>query len=211
MIRLKISGAALLSALAFSALIGVGTASATELCSTRTDPCSGTMYGAGTALKVSLVAGSSATFTSTIATVACKQFDFSGVTRSTGGPSFTVTGEITAATLGGCTDNLGAPCNAKAQNLAWAFEIHAVETASGNGTMTMSPPAALIECEGGVDCTFSVTSALLNVTGGSPARLKAIKVPLTPKPSGTHTICPSGTVYWSAEWAIATPSPLFVM
>jgi len=211
MIRLKVWVVALLSALAFSVLIGVGPASATELCSTRTDPCSGTMYGAGTAVKVSLVAGSSATFTGTVGAVTCKQFDFSGLTKSTGGPFFTVTGEITAATLGGCTDNFGAPCNAKPQNLAWAFEIHAVETASGNGTMTLSPPAAVIECELGIDCTFSVTSALLNVSGGNPARLKAIKVPLTPKPSGTHMICPSGTVAWSAEWAIATPSPLFVM
>ena len=41
--HLKMLGLALLAAAALTALLGAGTASATELCSTNTSPCTGTM------------------------------------------------------------------------------------------------------------------------------------------------------------------------
>ncbi|MGN6256701.1 MAG: hypothetical protein ACTHN3_02980 [Solirubrobacterales bacterium] len=213
--HLKMLGLAVLAAGALSALIGAGTASATVLCSTNTNPCTGTKYPSGTSVSGSLVSGTNAVLVTGSGEVTCTKSTISGKTTSAGSSTTTVTGEITAVSFTGCTESVfHSSCTVTSENLPWKVEVHSSST-NGNGAMTAfssgkGNPGAIVECSFFVNCTYSTTSATLSVTGGNPAKVLASKVPLAATTSGTHTTCPSNTATWTAEYEITTPKPLFV-
>jgi hypothetical protein len=201
---LKFLGLAFVAILAVTALAGTASASAKAiLCSTNTNPCTGTKYPSGTKVTAQLVSGTGATLTMGIYNIVCKKSMVSGVTTNA-----EAHGEITGLTFSECS--LGTtPCSATAVNLPYTAE--AVATAGGNGDLTITSkvgggnPGATIVCGTTINCTFISSSITFGVTGGNPGILAAKEAEL----SRSGGLCPS-TAKWDAEYEITAPKPLFL-
>jgi hypothetical protein len=210
---LKMLGLAASAALAITAF-GAGSASAaTHLCSTNTNPCTGTVYGVGTTFAGKLKIGTTAVLTNNVDTVSCSSSVISGEITEATNASGNVTGKFTSVTFTGCTDQNGANCTVEIKNLPWHAEVLTEATKSnGNGKLLIKGsgvghPEAKVVCPGFLSCTFGTTLALLGVTGGNPALIKASEVDL---PLNSGFLCPS-SVKWDAEYEVTAPKPLFVI
>lgn len=214
---LKMLGLAAL-AVASMAFIGVGSASATELCSTTTNPCT-SPYGVGT-----VIAGSStnATLTSSLGNVVCSGSSMEGKTTSQGSSKTNVEGTIEKVSFSGCT--LTTPfgggihnCSVTPINTPWkavvATEITGV--VNDNGLMTVSSdgngePGAKVDCGASVlRCQFTASSIVLNVNGGTSPTVVAKEEPLN-RAVYEGGLCPS-TSTWDANYSITKPTPLYVI
>ncbi len=208
--HLKMLGLALVAAAAFMAVVGAGTASATELCSTATTPCSGTKYGSGTKIDASLVAGTNAVLVTSLTTVTCTASTIKGETTSAGGSGATaVTGKITELSFTGCTRTGGEKCTVTQTSVGNVSVTggSASTTGSFNFNVT-SKTGANVTCGFFINCTFSTSSATLagkNQTTGRPT-VKAESISLA-REGG---ICPS-TSTWTASYEVTEPTPLFVV
>jgi hypothetical protein len=207
--QLKLFGLAAVAALGLMAMAGAGTASATELCSTNTSPCTGTVYTSGTAVSAQLKAGTTATLTNTISNVICQRSTTTGRTTSTGGKGLAVTGTIESLGFTECRTASGVSCTVRTVHIPYAASITA--TGSGNGTLTVrtdgtGDPGATVECATVINCTFTTASASLGVTGGNPAIAKANGIALT----GNGITCPLES-HWDAEYEVTAPRPLFIV
>jgi hypothetical protein len=203
---LKMLGVAAVAAMALTAVLGAGSASAaTFLCKTSANPCT-EHYPSGTAISASLVTGTTARLTTNIGTVTCKKSTVGGKTTST-----EAHGEITSLTFTECTDPFGNPCTVKAVNTPYtASAATAVAgTPNGSGTMTISGkagnPGATVECGSWMNCKFTNSPIVLDVTGGAPAKIVASKEALN-REGG---ICPAES-FWDAEYTVTAPNPLFI-
>jgi hypothetical protein len=209
--HLKILGLAIVAALAVMALAGAASASASVLCSTNTNPCTGTKYPSGTKISSSLKTGTTATLTTSIGNVVCKKSTVGGVTTNA-----EAHGEISSFTFTECS--LGStPCEVKAVNLNYTAQGTA--TSGGNGILTVSeklknppnpneppiPPGASVVCGSFINCTFTSSDIVLDVTGGAPATIIAKEEEL----ARSGGICPS-TSKWDAEYTVSAPNPLFI-
>jgi hypothetical protein len=209
---LKTLGLAAVAAMALAAFVGAGTASATELCSTNTSPCTGTMYPAGTKIESKLKAGTKAVLTNPITNVTCTGSGVGGATSTTGSSTETVKGSITAFSFTGCSDTFGDTCTVTTLNLPYNAEIHTTEEkANGNGKLTVRSsgkgnPGATVVCGAFINCTFTTALATLHVDGGNPALATALGIPLL----RTGGLCPK-EANWDAEYEVTTPKPLFVI
>jgi hypothetical protein len=210
---LKMLGLAAIAALALTAF-GAGSASAaTHLCSTNTSPCTGTIYGAGTALSGKLKAGTNAVLTNSLDQVTCTSSSVSGeITEATNGAG-NVTGKFTSVTFTGCTDQNGSNCTVETKNLPWHAEGTTEGTKSnGNGKLDVKSngtgsPEAKVVCGGFLSCTFGTELATLGVTGGNPAFIKAAGINLG---LISGFFCPSSAT-WDAEYEVTAPKPLYVI
>lgn len=208
--HLKMLGVAAVAAMGLMAFIGAGTASATELCSTNTSPCTGTKYLSGTSVSAQLKSGTSAVLTSSITTVTCKKSTVTGKTTSSGGKGVAVSGEITGLTFTECTTTNGTACTVNSVNKNYSASI--VATGGGNGTLTVKKgtgagnPGASVQCGFLINCTFTAAEPALSVTGGNPAIAKANAIPL----ERSGGICPS-EAKWDAEYEVTAPKPLFIV
>jgi hypothetical protein len=186
--------------------IGAGTASATELCSTNTSPCTGTKYGTGTKLTAQLKSGTAATLTTSIGNVVCKKSTLAGVTTSAGGPGTTpVSGEVTSLTFTECVFGSSTPCTVSVVNLPWKLTAEKTGETTFNVIVSGSPGVTLV-CGSFINCTFSQTSMTLSGTGGSPAIVKATAIGL----NRSGGLCPS-TASFDAEYEVTSPKPLFAV
>jgi hypothetical protein len=207
---LKMLGLAAVAALALTAVLGAGSASAaTFLCKTNANPCP-EHYPTGTAFSGSLEPGLHSTLITNLGHVTCKKSAVSGKTTTTEGH-----GEITSLTYTECTDPFGNPCTVKAVNLPYTVDITTTTAGvvNSNGLMTVTPkaggtgnPGAIVECGSFMNCKFTSSALKLHVTGGAPATLFANKVPLN-REGG---FCPSES-FWDASYNITAPSPLYVI
>src|SRR5215203_528702 len=197
---------AAVAAAALTALFGAGTASATELCSTSTTPCSGTKYGANTTLHGVLEAGTTATLTTSITTVHCNVSTVHGNTTTAGGAGISVNGDINALNFTGCTTSSGTACNVAAVNLPYPATISGGGTAAGAAsTLTVSDPSgagALVVSGNLINCTFTSTDATLNVANGASTPTAKANVVL----NRAGGICPN-TSTWEASYVLDTPDP----
>jgi hypothetical protein len=206
--HLKMLGLAVVAAAALTAVIGAGTASATELCSTATTTCSGTKYGVGTEIHAVLESGTTATLTTSITTVTCTESTVQGHVTNAGGAG-AVKGQLTALTFGGCTRTGGEECTVEATNLG-TVEVTG-GSASKTGTFSFkvtSKTGANVVCGSFINCTFSTSSATLegkNRESGTPT-IKANNISLA-REGG---ICPS-TSTWTAAYEVTSPDPLYVV
>jgi hypothetical protein len=209
--HLKMLGLAVVAAAAFMAVIGAGTASATELCTTATTPCSGTMYQPGTRIDAMLETGTNAVLTTSITTVTCTASTVNGETTSTGGATTTaVTGKISGLTFTGCTRTGGEACTVTSVALGNVSVTGgaASTTAKFNFNLT-SKTSAHVVCGFFINCTFYTESATLagqNQTTGMPT-IKAENIVLKKEPEG---ICPE-TATWTAAYEVTEPTPLYVV
>ena len=202
---------AAVAAAALTALFGVGSASATELCSTSTTPCSGTKYESGTPLHANLESGTKATLTNSITNVTCEASTVEGNTTTNGGAG-AVTGDITGLTFNtNCKTASGTACTVTVINLPYPATISGGGTATGaTSTLTVSDPSgagATVVCGFLINCTFTTTDASLSVkneTDGTPTATASVTL------ARSGGICPS-TSTWDAAYDITNPSPLFVV
>lgn len=203
--HVKVLGLCLVVALAAMAVMGVGTASATKLCSVNTAPCPAeSTYGKGTSIKAQLVAGTKSTMASGFTTVTCTESTMSGKTTSAGGGAgVAVTGEISSVTWKSCTSGLGS-CTASALNTPWSAEVTG---SGGSGTMSVTKAGGKFTC-GGVTCEYEASKASVSVTGGNPARIKAASVSFSK--IGGSIFC-SSTASWTSEYEATSPKPLFIV
>jgi len=203
---------AAVAAAALMALVGVGSASAAELCSTSTTPCSGTKYLSGTTFHAELESGTLATLTNSISNVTCEKSTVAGKTTSNGGSGTTITGEITGLTFtSNCKTASGTACTVTVINLPYPATISGGGTAEGSkSTLTVSDPSgagATVVCGFLINCTFTTTDATLTVTnqpGGTPTVSASVNL------SRSGGFCPS-TSTWDAAYIIDSPDPLFVV
>jgi hypothetical protein len=206
--HLKMLGLAVVAAAALTAFIGAGTASATELCSTATTPCSGTKYLSGTAIEAT---STKAVLVTNITTVTCTHSVITGDTTSSGGSGVSVTGKTTSLTFTGCTDSNGEPCTVTQNAVGNASVSGGTASATGKFSYNVtSKTGASVTCFG-LKCNFSLSSATLpgqNSAGGTPT-IKAENVELT-RESGFEFLCPT-TSTWTATYTIIKPDPLFVV
>jgi len=207
--NLKMLGLAAITAGALMAFVGASTASATELCSTNTTPCSGTMYGAGTKIEMRLKGGTKWFLVAAFATVECSESTIKGETSSTGGASETVKGAITTLSFGTCNCTVTVLQNGE-------FEIHTEQASSnGNGTLTLKNTRITITCAG-VSCIFGAAAAgtdLGLLGGGNPALLVTVReVPWIAGDSGAG-VCTlfTGLGTWESVYEVTAPKPLFVI
>jgi hypothetical protein len=202
---LKMLGLCLAAALALSALLGAGTASATKLCSVNTAPCpAGNTYGKGTAIKAQLVPGTTSVVSSGFVTVVCTESTMTGKTTSDGGGTgVPVTGSISSVTWKGCKTTSGSACTASALNTPWGASLSG---SGGSGTMTVTGAAGKFTCS--VTCEYEAKSASVSVSGGNPATIKANSVGFSR--IGGSFLC-SSSASWSAEYEVTSPKPAFVV
>lgn len=199
-----------LAALALTAVAGAGSASASRLCSTKTSPCSGTIYGIEQMLNMQLKTGTTATLVTGFATVTCSSATMKGKITAAGGPASLVTGEITNYSLGGCQTGGGTPCGATATTLPYHFAFH--YTSGGNGTLTVQAgaggedPGFTMVCGTLINCKFTNLLMSHGVTGGSPAIVTASAIPM----ARTGAPCPPATPTWSVQYEVTEPGSLFV-
>jgi len=218
--HLKMMGLAVLAVLALTAVAGAGTASASAtVCSTNTSPCTGILYGAGTKITAQLAAGSVATLTTSIGNVVCKKSTVAGVLtghKAAEGEKPTIPsghGEITGLTFTECvlTPFFGNPTNCTVTAINLNYTVTAVATGGGNGDLTITakgsqgPPGATVVCGSLINCSFTSSHLVLDVTGGNPALVHAKEEEL----SRTGGLCPS-TSKWDATYEVTSPKPLFL-
>jgi hypothetical protein len=205
--HLKMLGLAVVAAAALTAFIGAGTASATELCSTATTPCSGTKYLSGTKIEAT---STKAVLKTNILTVTCTHSVIAGETTSNGGAT-AVTGKTTTLDFTGCTDNNGKACTVSSTSLGNASVSGGTASTTGKFNYNVtSKTGAHVNCSG-LSCNFNLTSATLpgqNTVGGTPT-VKAEEVELE-RESGFEFLCPT-TSTWTATYTIIKPDPLFVV
>lgn len=202
--HLKMLGLAVVAAAALTALLGAGTASATELCSTNTSPCTGTMYGAGTALEAKLTATAKLETTGGTVLDECAGGGIAGTISNAGGATETVKGAVAAAglTWTGCTFST-------TTTEAGELEIHtAGANADGNGTLTAKGFGVQIATVFG-NCTYgfspTVAGDLGTLKGGSSATIEISA--LVPLKAGA--LCPA-EARWTANYEVVKPRPLYV-
>jgi hypothetical protein len=217
---IKMLGLAMVAAVAAMAFVGVSSASATELCSTNTSACTGTMYPAGTAISGTSAKAELKTKGGLVnPTVTCTKSTTSGKTTNLGKAGEAVTGVIETLTFEGCTNSVdGKTCTANTTNFLepskpWNASVTA--SGGGNGTLTVTKgekgnPGGTFNCSSlaAPECSYSTEKASLTVTGDTPATATAKEIPLKSVAPSSFGCPPEG--FWSATYSL-TPSPLFIV
>ncbi len=193
--HLKMLGLAAAAAVVALA-IGGGTASATVLCQTNTEPCT-SVYPQGTQIAAALNGGGTI-FKAGFATISCSESSLSGETANRGGSSETVRGLPAAWSTTGC--------NATVHILkAGELEIHHIPGTS-SGTLTGIGSEVTMATQG-ISCTYGTNHTDLGtLTGSNTATIQAHAQ--IAKLAGGF-LCASPAT-WGAEYALSTPKPLYV-
>jgi hypothetical protein len=208
--HLKMLGLAVVASAALIAVIGAGSASATELCSTATTACSGTKYGKGT----KLVAGNTGNVVliTRVTTITCTASTIEAETTSAGGAGTTaVTGKTTALTFTGCTRTGGEKCAVKSTNLGTvSLTGGAASTTAGFNYNVTSKTGANVTCGFFINCTFFTEETTL--TGTNQASGKPVVKAEEEELAEEGGLCPLEVFNtWTATYEITSPTPLFVV
>ena len=200
--HLKMLGLAAVAAMALTSF-AAGSASATVLCKTETNPCN-SKWLAGTELRFSLKSGTSAIwrgeFGETLKT--CTGADLRGKISNAGSATETVKIQISENSWTGCTVptvtlKLG------------ELEIHSI-TGSTNGTMTMRGAEFTTNDSFFGDCSYGTGTGIdLGTLTSSGTGDAVIDVAATLLPTGLGC-CPK--VSWSEQFTLTSPggTALFV-
>jgi hypothetical protein len=197
---------AAIAAAAFMAVIGAGTASATQLCSlvkpaSEPTECSG---AAGKWEYSGKITGTStnATLATNLANVECS--DSHTMITAFASTGETIFGEVDELTFTGCrTEITLIPCTVTVRNLPYNASV-----AGKTLTVTDAVGAgAKVVCGTVLSCEFLTKEAALAITNGSPTVAVAEKVALSHE---SGTACPS-TATWSATYKVISPEGLTVL
>src|SRR6187200_535232 len=171
---LKMLGLAAVAAMALTAVIGAGTASAATICTTDTLHASGTACGtnaihgwhakAETPIKASTT---EAKLTSGFINVTCESTAEGKIKSATTGH-----GDITNLTFKNCIDNFGRPCTASTPAATTPWTVTTSYTSGTDGTMVVHNPTGKFTCKNPfnpsgaeVTCEYNNTSVHVTVTG----------------------------------------------
>lgn len=196
---LKMLGLAAFAALALMAL-GVGTASATKLC---TDEACATVYPVGTEIHASLRPSSTFRLTSpantTVAT--CTTSTIKGKTSNKEGA--TVSGPIEALTWG----SAGTECTVTTDTVAFgSFEIE--KTGANEGKVVGKGTEVTYKIFG-TTCTYGTgLGTILGTIKGGVEPVLVINNANVVKTAGNF-LCPS-TAFWDAEYIVTSPHAMFI-
>jgi hypothetical protein len=205
---LKILGLAAIAALALTAFVGAGTASASRLCKTTVAICPDAWdWPTGTEIHAVLDSKTAILEVSGVTEDTCTGSTVQGKTTNTGGSSETVDGEISSLTFTGCTmttkvlkggtlvihadpnekgEDVGAGTltseGAEVTVVAFGFISCIAKTGAGTDIGTLDEPASASQ-----DATMTVNGTIPLLGAGCPASAK-----------------------WTAEYTVTTPTPLYV-
>lgn len=199
--HLKTLGLAVLAAMALAAFLGAGSASATVLCKTATNPCPvGSKYMVGTKLDMSLT-GTGVWEDTFLGTKfqECTSSTIEGTSWNSGGALETVIVQLEKVWWG----NPESTCSKTTDLLRWgAFEIHSI-AGTHDGTLTGIATEWTI---GGTNCVYGFAGGthLGTIKGGNPATVEINGI--VPPLSGSCT----AKYRWTATYTIGTPKPLYV-
>jgi len=215
---MKMLGLAVVAALALTALVGAGSASAVTLCKKNVAPCpAGENYPLGTVIE----GHTSHFYIETTGglqnpNVTCTTSTFSGKTTSVTASPTSLTGTIDKWTFVHCTEDITKGlCTVQVTNSPQTAHITTAGASSnGNGRLTITGFEITFLCESlgtssfGVDHCLYKGDVVMNVVGGSPAT--ATSPASVSSRSGGDFGCPS-TAHIVAKYTITKPNPLFVI
>ncbi|MDQ3724620.1 MAG: hypothetical protein M3335_01815 [Actinomycetota bacterium] len=175
---------------ALSAVVSVGTASATALYS------GGAMLGAGTKVEVT---GTNGVFKAGFATFECSHSELEGKTSSTGGASETVQIPLSTSIFRECNSTWKT-----LKNGAWTLHW----TSGSNATVTSEGWEFTVTLGGSTSCVYGTPTAtdIGTLTGGNPATLNA-SASFTRIAGGFLCANPAT---WTMNFTFITPRPLEV-
>jgi hypothetical protein len=200
--QLKILGLAAIAALALTAFVGAGTASASRLCQTTVQTCPDAWdYPTGTAMSASLTSAAVEVKVNGMVEDRCTTSAFAASTNNTGSSTETVEPAIGTLTLTNCT--------ATTKVLAkGSLEIHGND--SGGGTVTGKGNRVTVVAFGFISC-------ILNTGVGTS--LGSIDEPANNTSDAVATInatiplegagCPM-TVQMIATYTFTNPTPFYI-
>jgi hypothetical protein len=199
---LKTLGLVAVAAMAFMALAGSSTASATILCKTSASPCpEGWDYPAGTELHARIPKPA---FIDEIVhegeiSDECPQQTIGGKTKNTGGATETVSLPIEQLSWAECP-------RAYTFLKRGSLEIHYASEANSTVTLKESEYTMIFV---GFDCVYGSGSGVHfgTLTGGSEPTIHVVAT--IPRTAGNILACPP-EIRWTADFEITTPTPLHV-
>src|SRR3954447_8110709 len=179
---IKMLGLAAVMALAATAFLGAGSASATVLCGAAPSgggcPEEGA-YPEGTTLEAS---AEDATFVGAGyggSTLYCESSSMTLTTTSSGGAGASVTSAVEALSFEGCRNKSGNPCTVTVQNLPYSGTFKYTTGSNGNGPLTIAnggtgEPGFSETCVGIEQCRYGFgNSKELSFRGGNPGSIVA--------------------------------------
>jgi len=183
-----------------TAALGVataGSASATVLCKTATQPCT-SAYTTGTTIQASLKAGTQFTLEAGFTTIACTETTMKGEVTNAGPTS--VAGPLTSITFGGCGGVTVTVLSSKG-----TFSIKS--SSGGNGTVTFTGVEVTFSYLG-TSCVygFSTGTSVGQLVGGSMASMT--EEASVNKISGGFSC--ANPAKWNAPLTVTSPEPLYV-
>jgi hypothetical protein len=200
---IRMLGFAIAAALAATAFIGAGSASATVLCKAAQADCTpANTYPAETEIGAQ---ATSLTFHTSIIDIKCTSSGLEAVTEAEAGTPLDLLARLT---FGGCATPGGSSCSVEmAPGLGGVYETAIAWTSGNNGTLLEAFPRTNVNCTGGIICTYSSVpgGTKFAVTGGNPATVTASKVAL----AAEGPFCPASTTV-SVTYTVQSPKPLFV-
>ena len=215
--HIKTLGLAVVAVLALAALASAATASASELCSTNTSPCTGTVYGKGTVIEAESSKAELQTEGGLVnPKVTCTESKTSGKTTSAGGVGKAVSGSIESLSFNKCTNNInGGACEATAVGLPYAASATANSPSDGNGSFTVSNLTVTFLCltlPKPNHCSYVASSVTLSFVGNTPAHLVANAVALTldTAAGASEFGCPPRES-WTATYTVSKPAPAYLV
>jgi hypothetical protein len=201
---LKMFGLAAILAMAFSAYLGAGSASATVLCTTKKSPCgAGWDEPAGTVVEASLIGSAIIEDTNGTKIDTCLAGTHKWEMTNTGGAGVAVGQKLLALTFGNCTGP------AQAVTLGTEEEKY-IEGSEKNGTMT-DKGTEITESSGGVSCTYGTGTGtdIGQFDGGLEEKdVEEISAALTKTAGGI--LC-STSIKWKAQFQITKPKNITIL
>ena len=212
---IKVSGLAVIAALFAMALVGVGTASATGLCSEMPEVVEGGLtkcktgkaYTTGQEFKAE---ATNVAFENELENVTCATSQMTlKQTEANTGSGVALLGEITALTFAGCQSSGGFNCTVQSLNKPYKASL-----SSGTGLLTVTGKNGVfsvsVSCGLGVlACVFESTTLNLTFESGNPAAVRAENVPLKTTKKEGFLKCPE-SASWTATYVMKTPTSVWV-
>lgn len=194
----KMLGLAAVAAMALMAFAGAGTASASVLCSTATNPCT-SPYANGTTIEGTLESGTTATLRDTSSSIVntCTGSSVSG--------SLTQGNKKEAAKGAVSTENLTwSGCTAEITKTVTPGEIEIDAGTNGNGTVT-AKGLVVTQKVSGLSCSYTAGTGI--TLGSYTESTKTINVNVVVNKDSNHSafLCPS-TAVWVAQYLITKPT-----
>jgi hypothetical protein len=179
---------ALLGIALLTAALSVSTASATVLCKTATNPCTGGGYGKGAAIEANLKSGTEVYFGSW-----CSKSSIKGEVTNAGSEGTKVAGTISALSFSECESPI----------TILKKGTFTLQYLSGNNGILTLEGFEITASPGGAHCVYS-GSAQIFLKGGTPASINA-SAEISP-PKG----CEDFLMLRGGAYVVTAPSPLYI-